>query len=71
MSLTAIGARRHFADFAVDRLNGTAELRKYLKSRTFWSKALGMSLKYGLNANLDAIDVRFQRQMDKKIRGGP
>lgn len=60
------------ADFAVDRLNGAAELAEVPEIQNFLvNKALGMSLKYGLNANLDAIDVRFRRQMEKKIRGEP
>ena len=61
------------ADFAIDRLNGAAELAEAPEIQSFLvNKALGMSLKYGLNANLDAIEVRFRQQMEKKqVRGEP
>lgn len=61
------------ADFAVDRLNGAAELADAPAIQSFLvNKALGMSLKYGLNANLEAIEVRFRQQMEKKqVRGEP
>lgn len=61
------------ADFAVDRLNGATELADAPEIQNFLvNKALGMSLKYGLSANLDAIEVRFRQQMERKqLRGEP
>ncbi|MEF8756403.1 MAG: response regulator [Accumulibacter sp.] len=60
------------ADFAADRLSGAAELADVPEIHNFLAnRALGMSLKYGLSANLDAIEVRFRRQMEKRLRGEP
>ncbi|MCM8613420.1 response regulator [Accumulibacter sp.] len=60
------------ADFAADRLSGAAELADVPEVHNFLAnRALGMSLKYGLSANLDAIEVRFRRQMEKRLRGEP
>ena len=73
--LVADGRKRAsaIADFvserrqAVRELAGGDDIEAYLVNR-----ALGMSRQYGLNANLDFIDQRFQRQIDQKtIRGQP
>ena len=53
-------------DEAVD-LSESHEIEAYLVN-----KALGMSLQYGLIANLDAIDQRFRRKKEQKVvRGTP
>ena len=54
-------------DFAVDQRNGAAELAESPEIENFLvNKALGMSVKYGLGSSLDAIEVRFRRQQEKK-----
>jgi signal transduction histidine kinase/CheY-like chemotaxis protein len=75
MRIVADNVRRAaaLADFAIDRLNSAAELADGPEIQSFLvNKSLGMSLKYGLNANLEAIEVRFREQMEKKqVRGEP
>lgn len=64
---TAIGDfMAGFRNEVVD-LSESHEINAYLTN-----KALGMSLQYGLIANLDSIDQRFRRKKDQKtIRGTP
>jgi len=73
--LVADGQRRAAAigDFLVDRRNETVDLAESHEIEGYLiNKALGMSLQYGLIANLDAIDQRFRRkQAQKVIRGTP
>ena len=52
---------------AVLELAGCQEIETYLLNR-----ALGMSPQYGLNFNLDAIDLRFRNHLQQKmLRGRP
>ncbi len=73
--LVADGNRRAAAigDFLVDRRNDTLDLAQSREIEDYLvNKALGMSLQYGLMANLDAIDQRFRHKLEQKvIRGTP
>jgi len=73
--LVADGNRRAAAigDFLVDRRNETVDLAESHEIEGYLvNRALGMSLQYGLIANLDAIDQRFRRKQEQKvIRGTP
>jgi len=64
---TAVG------DFVAERRNGVAELAERHEIETYLiNKALGMSPRYGLNANLDAVEERFRHQVAQKtVRGEP
>jgi len=64
---TAVG------DFVAERRNGVAELAERHEIETYLiNKALGMSPRYGLNANLDAVEERFRRLVAQKtVRGEP
>ena len=54
-------------DFIADRRNDIAGMAKSHEIVAFLdNKALGMSLKYGLNSNLDAIDYAFRELMAQK-----
>lgn len=54
-------------DFIADRRNDAADMAKSHEIVAFLdNKALGMSLKYGLNSNLDAIDYAFRELMAQK-----
>lgn len=59
------------ADLITERRNGTVELATSSEiTNYFINKSLGMSLRYGLNANLFAIEERFRRQMERtNLRG--
>ena len=59
------------ADLVAERRNATAELAESSEIANYLTnKSLGMSLRYGLNANLFAIEDRFRRQMEKaNLRG--
>ncbi|MBY0453593.1 MAG: response regulator [Burkholderiaceae bacterium] len=73
--LVADGQRRAAAigDFLVDRRNDTVDLSASREIEDYLvNKALGMSLQYGLIANLDAIDQRLRGKLEQKvIRGIP
>ncbi len=60
-------------DFVAERRNGVAELAERHEIETYLiNKALGMSPRYGLNANLDAVEERFRHQVAQKtVRGEP
>ena len=59
------------ADLIAERRNATVELAESSEiANYFVNKSLGMSLRYGLNANLYAIEERFRRQMERSnLRG--
>ena len=59
------------ADLITERRNGAVELAESSEiTNYFINKSLGMSLRYGLNANLYAIEERFRRQMKRtNLRG--
>ena len=61
------------SDFGSDLLNGTIDLAASEQIESYLAnKALGMSLRYGLNTSLDAIEDRFRQQAEKKkLRGEP
>ncbi len=71
--LVSDGHRRAAAigDFLQERRNETVDLSESREIEDYLiNKALGMSLQYGLIANLDAIDQRIRRkQAQKVIRG--
>lgn len=73
--LVADGQRRAAAigDFLIDRRNDTVDLSASREIEDYLvNKALGMSLQYGLIANLDAIDQRLRGKLEQKvIRGIP
>ncbi|MBP9905496.1 MAG: response regulator [Rhodoferax sp.] len=60
-------------DQMIERRDETVDLAESLEIDAYLvNKALGMSLQYGLIANLDAIDQRFRRKKEQKIvRGTP
>lgn len=59
------------ADLIIERRNITVELAESSEINNYFvNKSLGMSLRYGLNANLFAIEERFRRQMERtNLRG--
>jgi PAS domain S-box-containing protein len=59
------------ADLIAERRNGTVDLAEaHEVANYFINKALGMSLRYGLNANLYAIEERFRNQLARaNLRG--
>ena len=61
------------ADFATDQRNVVLDLAESREIENFLvNRALGMSLRYGLSANLDAIEERFRRKSGQKlVRGVP
>ncbi|MGB0128505.1 MAG: ATP-binding protein [Rhodocyclaceae bacterium] len=62
------------ADFGTAQRGATRELAEAHELRTYLiNKALGMSPRYGLNANLDAIVERFRERIenDSKLGTGP
>ncbi len=61
------------ADFAIDQRNVVLDLAESREIENFLvNRALGMSLRYGLSANLDAIEERFRRKSAQKlVRGVP
>ncbi len=73
--LVADSQRRSAAisDFLAERRNAVAELAESHDINAYLiNRALGMSLQYGLNANLDAIDAHFRQKVaKKKLRGMP
>ena len=60
-------------DFIAARRDGIAELAEHQDLEAYLiNRALGMSLQYGLNANLEAIEQRFRQKVAKKtLRGAP
>ncbi|WP_295401289.1 response regulator [uncultured Thiocystis sp.] len=73
--LVADSQRRAAAigDFIAARRDGIAELAEHQDLEAYLiNRALGMSLQYGLNANLEAIEQRFRQKVAKKtLRGAP
>ncbi|NCC28612.1 MAG: hybrid sensor histidine kinase/response regulator, partial [Gammaproteobacteria bacterium] len=73
--LIADSQRRAIAvsDFTADRRNSAVDLAESHEIEAYLiNLALGMSLQYGLNANLDAIEQRFRRHVEQKtLRGSP
>jgi signal transduction histidine kinase/CheY-like chemotaxis protein len=61
------------SEFAADRRSSVVDLAQSHDLETYLiNDALGMSLQYGLNANLDAIEQRFRRHVEQKtLRGAP
>ena len=61
------------SDFAADQRNTVLDLAASHEIESYLiNKALGMSLRYGLYANLDAIEERFRGKSEqKKVRGLP
>ena len=59
------------ADLIAERRKGAVELAESSEITNYLiNKSLGMSLRYGLNANLYAIEERFRRQMERtNLRG--
>ncbi|MEI6876657.1 MAG: hybrid sensor histidine kinase/response regulator, partial [Spirochaetota bacterium] len=59
------------ADLISERRKSTVELAECPEVANYLiNKALGMSLRYGLNANLAAIEERFRRQLERaNLRG--
>ena len=59
------------SDFGTDLLSGAIDLAECPEIETYLAnKALGMSLRYGLNTSLEAIEERFRQQAEKKkVRG--
>jgi signal transduction histidine kinase/ActR/RegA family two-component response regulator len=60
-------------DLAVEHRNGAAELAEAHEIKNYLiNKALGMSLRYGLHASVDAIEERFRQQAARDtVRGKP
>jgi signal transduction histidine kinase/DNA-binding response OmpR family regulator len=57
-------------DFAAELRSTTQGLAEVHEVRTYLiNKALGMSPRYGLNANLDAIEQRFRSELDGRKLG--
>ncbi|MGE5506153.1 MAG: response regulator [Actinomycetota bacterium] len=55
-----------FDDFIADRRNDVADLAESREMEAYLvNKALGMSLRYGLAASLDAIEAAFRRRMER------
>ena len=73
--LVADSQRRAIAvtDFTAERRNSAVDLAESHEIEAYLiNLALGMSLQYGLNANLDAIEQRFRRHCEQKtLRGSP
>jgi signal transduction histidine kinase/CheY-like chemotaxis protein len=73
--LVADSQRRAIAvsEFAADRRNSAVDLAESHDIEAYLiNLALGMSLQYGLNANLDAIERHFRRHVEQKVlRGSP
>jgi signal transduction histidine kinase/DNA-binding response OmpR family regulator len=73
--LIADGQRKAAAisDFMVERRNEAIDLSESHEIESYLvNKALGMSMQYGLIANLDAIDLHLRRKKEQKIiRGTP
>ncbi|SDW77508.1 hybrid sensor histidine kinase/response regulator [Thiocapsa roseopersicina] len=73
--LVADSQRRAIAvgDFTADRRNSAVDLAESHEIEAYLiNLALGMSLQYGLNTNLDAIEQRFRRHVEQKtLRGSP
>jgi signal transduction histidine kinase/DNA-binding response OmpR family regulator len=61
------------SDFVADQRNTALDLAASHEIESYLvNKALGMSLRYGLYANLDAIEDRFRGKSEqKKVRGVP
>lgn len=61
------------SEFIADRRNSAVDLAESHEIEAYLiNLALGMSLQYGLNANLDAIEQRFRRHVEQKtLRGSP
>ncbi|MFB1489684.1 MULTISPECIES: response regulator [unclassified Thiocapsa] len=61
------------ADFIAERRSSAADLAESHEIEAYLiNLALGMSLQYGLNTNLDAIEQRFRRHLKQKtLRGSP
>ncbi|WP_296806410.1 response regulator [Thiocapsa sp.] len=61
------------ADFTAERRNSAVDLAESHEIEAYLvNHALGMSLQYGLNTNLDAIEQRFRRHVEQKtLRGSP
>ena len=71
--LIARSARQAAAvgDLAAERRNAAAELAEAREITTYLiNKALGMSMQYGLNASLEAIEERFRQQIARNTVGG-
>ena len=59
------------SDLAAERRDDAAELAESHEVKTYLiNRALGMSLRYGLHANLDAIEERFRQQAAQKTTRG-
>ena len=73
--LVADSQRRAVAigDFMAERRSEAVDLSESHEIESYLvNKALGMSLQYGLIANLDAIDQRFKHKKEQKVlRGTP
>ncbi|NCC28794.1 MAG: hybrid sensor histidine kinase/response regulator, partial [Gammaproteobacteria bacterium] len=61
------------ANFIAERRNSAVDLAESHEIEAYLiNLALGMSLQYGLNTNLDAIEQRFRRHREQKtLRGSP
>ncbi len=61
------------SEFIADRRNSAVDLAESHEIEAYLiNQALGMSLQYGLNTNLDAIEQRFRRHVEQKtLRGAP
>ena len=61
------------ADFVAERRNSAVDLAESHEIEAYLlNLALGMSLQYGLNTNLDAIEQRFRRHVEQKtLRRAP
>jgi signal transduction histidine kinase/DNA-binding response OmpR family regulator len=61
------------SEFIADRRNSAVDLAESHEIEAYLiNLALGMSLQYGLNTNLDAIEQRFRRHVEQKtLRGSP
>jgi len=58
------------ANFAADRLDTVQELVEVHELRTYLiNKALGMSPRYGLNANLGSLEQHFREQIEQRKVG--
>ncbi len=73
--LVADSHRRALAisEFTLDRRNSAEELAHSHEIEAYLvNRALGMSLQYGLNANLEGIEQLFRRHLNQKtLRGAP